>query len=83
MTEIQAEIEYQCHDGTWRHSDIEPKGCQFESIDAKHRDFLHRCLDEWLNNSGGSGCFYIKNAGFSIDNPDDWTAYWKGLFTND
>jgi len=66
-TEVQAEIEYQKKDGTWVHSDIEPQGCMFNDIGGKHRKFLHDCLDEWLSNSSGTGCFYIKNVKFKIE----------------
>ena len=59
--EIQAEIEYIKENGINIHSDIEPKGCMFENIDAEHRKFLHKVLDEWLDKSGGSGIFYIKD----------------------
>ncbi len=68
MPEIRAEIEYQREDGTWVHSDIEPKGCDFNSINLNHRVFLHDCLDEWLNNSRGTGIFYIKDPKFNNDN---------------
>jgi hypothetical protein len=31
--------------------------------DAEYRDFLHECLDEWLNKSRGTGYFYIAEEG--------------------
>jgi len=71
MTTLQGEIEYQIEDGTWVHSDIEPRGCNFEGIDDKHREYLHALLDEWIDNSSGTGCFYIKNEKFHIPNKED------------
>lgn len=42
------------------HSDICPPGHNIEGLsDSEYRDFLHKCLDEWLNNSAGSGYFFI------------------------
>jgi hypothetical protein len=64
---IKSEIQYQKEDGTWAHSDIEPHGgCKFEDIDDKHREFLHRCLDEWIANSRGTGYFYIMNERYDL-----------------
>jgi len=64
---IQAEIEYFKENDIGIHSDIEPHGCKFEDIDNDHRKFLHNCLDEWLNESNGTGCFYIKDINHKID----------------
>ncbi len=65
---VQAEIEYQKKDKTWIHSDIEPYGgCKFKDLDDDHRKFLHDCLDEWIDNSDGTGCFYIKDETFTIE----------------
>ena len=35
--------------------------------DAEYRQFLHTCLDEWLDKSSGTGGFYIKNAKHTIE----------------
>lgn len=68
MTTIHAEIEYQKEDGTWVHSDICPPNCSSENLeytykrdsgDFTYRSFLHDCLNEWLDNSKGTGMFYI------------------------
>jgi hypothetical protein len=67
---LQAEIEYQKPDGTWVHSDIEPRGCKFKDLDAEHREYLHGLLDEWIDKSRGTGCFYIKNERFEILNQE-------------
>ena len=69
---VHAEIEYTKTDGTKIHSDICPVDCSpnnlnYKSDDFCYNEFLHKCLDEWLNNSNGTGCFYIKEEGFIID----------------
>ena len=64
MKIVHAEIEYQLNGDVWVHSDICPKMCKWENLDEEHRKYLHACLDEWLDNSGGSGHFYIENEGF-------------------
>lgn len=71
--ELQAEIEYQRQNGSkiWVHSDIEPKGWDFYQIDAEYREHLHALLDEWLDKSGGTGCFYIKDKSFVIEQQDN------------
>jgi hypothetical protein len=62
---VRAEIEYMKEDRTWVHSDIEPHGgCKFNDLDDKHRKFLHDCLDEWIDKSNGTGCFYIRDEDF-------------------
>lgn len=66
MKYIQAEIEYQRKDGTLVHSDIEPAKCDFNNINTEYKKYLHKCLEEWLNNSNGTGCFYIKDIDFKI-----------------
>lgn len=79
MTILQAEIEYQREDGTWVHSDIEPHGgCKFEDLDENHREYLHNLLDEWIDNSRGTGCFYIKNEKFHILNEDEIDENYRG-----
>ena len=74
---VCGEIEYQHSDGHWIHSDICPPNCDSEKIEHTfvrekgnftYREYLHDCLDEWLNNSKGTGCFYIKDAKFKIEN---------------
>jgi hypothetical protein len=57
---VHAEIMYQEQDGSNVHSYICPPECNFKNIDADYREFLHKCLDEWLDNSNGTGMFYIK-----------------------
>lgn len=66
MKTIQAEIEYfNSSLNHWVHSDIEPKGCSSENLnDVEYRKFLHACLDEWLDNSNGSGTFYIEEENY-------------------
>jgi hypothetical protein len=48
------------------HSDICPPGHNKDGLnDANYREFLHECLDEWLNKANGSGYFFIGD-------PDEW-----------
>ena len=59
--QVHAEIEYktQDEDGPLTvHSDICPPDCSNE-FSQGYRQHLHDCLDEWLDNSDGSGIFYI------------------------
>lgn len=57
---VHAEIEYTRPNGENVHSDICPPKCDFNNINLKYREFLHKCLDEWLDESNGTGGFYIK-----------------------
>ena len=60
--EIHAEIEYFREDGTSVHSDICPPECSIGGMAGKDwRKFLHDNLDEWLDESQGTGGFYIKS----------------------
>ena len=69
MVKCHAEIQYTDNEGRSIHSDIGPPGCDFKRIDEviseegeteeTYRQFLHKCLDEWLNKSGGTGEFCI------------------------
>lgn len=63
---VHAEIQYGAGNGSI-HSDICPHNCDFKSIDGEYREFIHLCLDEWLNKSNGTGMFYIKNEDQKID----------------
>lgn len=66
--EIQAEIEYVRENGEKIHSDIEPGGCNSASLqDEDYRKYLHKCLDEWLDSSNGTGGFYIKDVNYKFD----------------
>jgi hypothetical protein len=55
MKFVHGEIEY-----ADVHSDICPPDHDFDKIDKDYREFLHECLDEWLDKSNGTGQFYIK-----------------------
>lgn len=69
MVKCHAEIEYTDNEGRSIHSDICPPGCNFNRVDEliseegeqekTYRQFLHECLDEWLNKSNGTGTFFI------------------------
>lgn len=56
------EIAYERKDVGGVHSDIcwncNPKADD-QTISDNHRKFLHNCLDEWLDNSNGTGGFWI------------------------
>ena len=61
---VHAEIEY-INDTQNVHSDICPPGHHSDGLkDEKYRKFLHLALDEWLNNSNGTGQFYIQQEGW-------------------
>lgn len=60
--ETHAEISYINNKGESVHSDICPPDCNFDNIKG-NKDYiklLYTCLDEWLNNSNGTGIFYIE-----------------------
>lgn len=59
---VHAEVE-----SDFFHSDICPNGCNFKNINNEYREFLHDCLDEWLDKSKGTGGFYIKQEGYNFD----------------
>jgi len=68
MSKVHAEIAYTRKDGMTIHSDICPADCDPQGIIEKdYRDILHACLDEWLDNSKGTGGFYIKNENYEIE----------------
>jgi hypothetical protein len=63
---LVGEIEYLKVDGTKIHSDIDP-GDKVEKLkDPSYRKFLHDCLEEWMNESRGTGGFYIKQEGYEF-----------------
>lgn len=66
MNNIHAEIEYVQENGLSIHSDICPPDCKF-NINNEYREFLHNCLDEWLDKSNGTGGFYIKEEKYHFD----------------
>lgn len=41
---------------------------QGPELDDDHRVLLHRYLDEWLDNSGGAGFFWVGDRGSIVDN---------------
>jgi hypothetical protein len=61
--DIHAEITYDRESGESVHSDICPPECKAEGmVTEDYRKYLHACLDEWLNESRGTGGFYIGAA---------------------
>lgn len=58
MKEFCGEIQYETPEGNV-HSDICFHSAYFDYITDDYREFLHKCLDEWLNKSNGTGGFWI------------------------
>lgn len=56
---IIAQIEYINKDLESVHSDICPPNHALVKLTPEYRKMLHECLDEWLDKSGGTGCFFI------------------------
>lgn len=65
MKKVHSEIIYQKKDGINIHSDTCPSECKFDNMDDEHRKYLHDLLDEWIDESNGTGIFYIKEEGFT------------------
>ena len=66
---VCAEISYATKDGGI-HSDVCPEGHLLENVDGEHRELLHACLDEWLNQSNGTGYFFMGNSNYYRFIPD-------------
>lgn len=60
---VHAEIEYKRKGKVNIHSDICPPDCNFENVDEEYKENLHEILNEWLENSNGTGIFYIGEEG--------------------
>lgn len=61
MKRVHAEIQYIDEEGYTVHSDICPHDCLAKNLnDGDYKEFLHKCLDEWLEKGGGTGIFYVK-----------------------
>jgi hypothetical protein len=60
---IHGQVEYRHADGHWVHSDTCPPGCIADNLTEEHRQYLHDCLDEYLDSflPQGRGFFYIGN----------------------
>lgn len=58
MKEFCGEIQYTTDAGNV-HSDICFHSAYFDEPQEDFRQFLHDCLDEWLNKSNGTGAFWI------------------------
>ena len=65
IKKVHSEVYYTNKDGSNIHSDTCPPDCDFNKIDDKYRKYLHDLLDEWLNNSNGTGIFYVKQEGYT------------------
>lgn len=55
MARIRAEVQYTIEEGNV-HSDVD-----FELTNPEDREFILTVFNEWLNNSHGSGYFYVGN----------------------
>ena len=63
---VVGEIEYEKDNLSFVHSDINPPNYDPTLMKDKksYRELLHACLDEWLDNSRGTGAFYIGDIRF-------------------
>lgn len=43
-------------------------------ISDEHREFLHGCLDEWLNKSNGTGAFWVGDSDYFKNWNEAWYA---------
>jgi len=69
VNNVHAEIEYTDKDGDNIYCDISPpNGSSGNFDDGDYRKFLHDSLDEWLNESSGTGQFYLKQEGYEYKN---------------
>ena len=75
MIHVHTEIEYRTENEELGehtvHSDVCPPNCSLENITEDYRKFLHGVLDEWLNNSGGTGIFYITGEPEKYFSPEE------------
>ena len=66
---FHGEIQYDGEDSSGVHSDIcwncDP-ATDDKPITEDYRQFLHDCLDEWLNKSNGTGGFWIGDPEYFI-----------------
>ena len=60
-TSVCAEIQYMGADGSV-HSDICPPEHTLDPADTEWRALLHACLDEWIDRSGGTGHFVVRDS---------------------
>ena len=65
------EIQYKTTNGNV-HSDIcyqcGPHLVDYENnVNDEYRQFLHNCLDEWLNKSNGTGAFWVGDPTYFND----------------
>ncbi len=63
MKYIQSEIVYK-KDNNWIQRNIIQNNNN--NLNSYQRNYLHCCLDEWIDNANGSGCFYLKDSDFFI-----------------
>lgn len=58
---FHSEIEYTRANGEGVHSDLMGGDFSKMVLDSEARQMLHDALDEWLNNSNGTGHFVISS----------------------
>lgn len=63
---VCAEIQYSHSQRGWVHSDICPTLHYLSEVSdmEQYKLVLHQCLDEWLDNSNGTGHFVIGASGW-------------------
>jgi hypothetical protein len=66
LQHVCAEIQYE-KAGMIVHSDICPDMAEDGTFSRNNRKLLHQCLDEWLDNSIGTGYFYIGDVRQAIE----------------
>lgn len=65
MKEFCGEIQYETADGNV-HSDICNHSAYFDEPTEDYREFLHNCLNEWLDKSNGTGAFWIGDPSYFL-----------------
>ena len=67
MKKVHCQIEYKGEPYNI-HSDICPPKCTHDLMDKEYKAFLHESLDEWLENSNGTGAFWIAEEDYKFEN---------------
>lgn len=64
--EFCGEIMYDTPEGGV-HSDICFHGSDGQNITDDYREFLHNCLNEWLNKANGTGAFWVGDPMYLVE----------------
>jgi hypothetical protein len=65
--DVCAEIMYETEEGMI-HSDLCMTHDAEYKVHESYREFIHKCLDEWLDESNGTGMFWIGDPKFAAEN---------------